>query len=228
MDKVAWVSKYDPRNPSKSKIIHNNLNILCSNPDHEILFPRGTIIGADRRGKNIGELCKPTTPRRFPKHGPANKKGFFTCKKHCDTCRHSGDRVQFSSRWDNRKWYIRDYITCTTPNVIYILECKLHPDFMYVGSTMNFKSRWANHKSDAKNGKAKKCWSAKHVCEQHHPKDDNMSFFIITPIEIVKNITRMADRELYWQANLGTIFTGGNSRRDIQTVRKNRIQFDIA
>ena len=138
-DKVAWVSKYDPRNPSKSSIIHKNLNILYSNPDHEILFPRGTIIGADRRRKNIGELCKPTTPRRFPKHGPENKKGFYTCKKNCDTCRHSSDRVQFSSKWDNRKWYIREYITCTTPNVIYVLECQLHPDFMYVGSTMNLK-----------------------------------------------------------------------------------------
>ena len=84
---------------------------------------------------------------------------------------------------------------------------------------MNFKSRWANKKSKAKNGKSKKCWSAKHVAEQHHPQDDNMFFLRI------KNIPRTADRELYWQANLETIFTGGNSRRDIQTVKK--IEFNL-
>ena len=38
----------------------------------------------------------------------------------------------------------------------------------------------------------------------------------------------MADRELYWQANLGTFYTGGNSRKDIKTVKRNRIQFDIS
>ena len=46
---------------------------------------------------------------------------------------------------------IRDVLSCNTENVIYIVECTVHDDFMYVGSTVNFKKRWANHKSDGKN-----------------------------------------------------------------------------
>ena len=222
------MSTYDPRNPSKSKIINDNLNLLYSNPTNETIFPKGSIIGADRRRTNLGELVKPTVPRRFPVHGPINKKGFVKCQKKCDTCRHSGDRDFFHSKWDGRKWYIREHIECTTPNVIYILECKIHPHFQYVGSSMDIKKRWANHKSDAKNGKINKCLTAKHVAEHDHPQDKEMSFLTITPIEIVKNINRMMDRELYWQANLGTFFTGGNLRKDIQTVNKSRVQFSIS
>ena len=35
-------------------------------------------------------------------------------------------------------------------NLIYIIECNVHDNFMYVGSTVDLKKRWANHKSDSK------------------------------------------------------------------------------
>ena len=129
--------------------------------------------------------------------------------------------------WDNRTWRLKDTIHCTTLNVIYIVECRVHSDFMYVGSTVHSKNRWANHKSDCKNKQVHKCWVAKHTTECKHPEDREFSYLVITPIEIVKNIDRMAERELYWQANLGTLFTGGNSRRDIPKARKSRIQYSI-
>ena len=155
------------------------------------------------------------------------RNGFVTCSKKCDTCKHSENRFFVQSKWDDRKWKIRDFIQCTDENVIYIVECTLHDTFMYVGSTVNLKNRWRNHKSDSKNKISTKCYVAKHYTEMTHPNDDNISCLKITPIEIVKFSKNLAARELFWQTNLGTFFTGGNERKDIAKVLKNRIHFDI-
>ena len=40
---------------------------------------------------------------------------------------------------------------------------------MYVGSTIEIKKRWANHKSDSINKKANKCYVSKHFSELNHP-----------------------------------------------------------
>ena len=226
--KTAWVTTYDPRVPSKSKIIRDNLAILYSNPINKTIFPEGSLIGADRKRKNIGELYKPTIPKRFPNHGPRQEGGFFRCGKTCDLCKTSKaiyptTPKQFVSPWDSRKWNIRDHIFCTSPNIIYIVECTAHRHFMYVGSTGNLKERWRNHKSDARLGKVKKCHVAKHFNSTPHP---NMTL-VITPIEIVKNVGLLSTRELYWQANVGVFATGGNSRNDIPTVIKNRQNYSI-
>ena len=94
------------------------------------------------------------------------------------------------------------------------------------GLTVNFKKRWANHKSDAKNKKDKKCYVAKHYVEFDHPGDDCNSL-VITPIEKVSDNSRLAQREFYWQANLGTFRTGGNERKDMTKILKNRVQYTI-
>ena len=154
----------------------------------------------------------------------ASGNGFYKCSKKCDLCKHSGERKVIKSLWDGRSWVIRDQMNCNTKNVIYIVECDIHKKFMYVGSTVDLKKRWANHKSDSKLKKSKKCHVAKHFNEVDHP---NIDCIKITPIEIVRNINNMARRELYWQANLGTFEIGCNDRKDIPTVLKNRIQYSI-
>ena len=54
-----------------------------------------------------------------------------------------------------------------------------------------------------------------------------MNFLKITPIESVKRVGKMAERELWWQANVGVFETGGNNRKDIQKVLKQRIQYKL-
>ena len=226
--KIAWVTTYDPRVPSKSNIIRKNINILHSSPLNKEIFPKNSLIAADRRRRNIGEIYKPTIPRRHVYHGPKEENGYFLCKKKCDTCKHSEESKSFRSLWDGRKWKIKDKLSCSTPNVIYLIECKLHPDFLYVGSTINLKKRWANHKSDCKNGKTQKCWVSNHVNNiKTHDTAGDLSFLKIIPIEHVSNEERLLEREIYWQANLGTFFTGGNVRKDFHKVSTRRIQFSV-
>ena len=184
-------------------------------------FPKSKLIGADKRNKNIGEMYKPTIPKRFVEHGPREEDGFFTCKK-CDLCKHSGNRKIFTGRFDKRRWKIKGHISCHHPQVIYIVECKRHRDFLYVGQSENIKRRWANHKSHANHQQSKLCTVAKHFEDFEHNgiSSDNL---IITPIEIVNDKDNLLDREFFWQANLGTIFGGANQRVDLHAVRKSRL-----
>ena len=50
----AWSTKWDPRTPSKGKIIHEYKNILYSNPVCEKIFPEGSIIPSNRKLKMWG------------------------------------------------------------------------------------------------------------------------------------------------------------------------------
>eukprot|EP00745_Piridium_sociabile_P026140 TRINITY_DN41575_c0_g2_i2.p1 TRINITY_DN41575_c0_g2~~TRINITY_DN41575_c0_g2_i2.p1 ORF type:complete len:978 (-),score=173.11 TRINITY_DN41575_c0_g2_i2:3-2936(-) len=183
--KIAWVSTYDPRVPSKSKIIKKNLVILYSNPENKSIFPKKTLIGADRRRRNLGEIYKPTVPRRRPGHTAHEEPGFFTCTRKCDTCRHSQTTKTFKSPWDSRTWHIKSHLTCTTPNTVYVIKCNIHPNMWYVGSTTNLKARWAGHKSDSNLGHISKCMVAKHINTVPHPPDRHLNFLTIFPIEPV-------------------------------------------
>lgn len=219
--KLAWVTKYDPRLPSKAKIIQKNLHLLYANPENKEIFPRGTIISADRRRKNLAEIYKPTTPHHLVTHGPKPEPGFHPCsRKACDTCAHSLKIHGFSSPWDGRKWTIRKHLTCTTPNVIYIIRCIGHEEGVYIGSTQNLKLRWANHKSDIKLNKTNKCTLAQHMCTKHAKVDtsDLHKDIQIFAIDSTKSAESLLKAETWWQANVGTVFSGLNVRKDLNTM----------
>ena len=230
--KTAWVSKYDPRLPDKSKIIHKNIHLLYSNTDNKLVFPPGNLISANRKRKNLREIYKPTVPRLDLEHGPRRKPGFTTCRGVCDTCKHSKDTTFVKSSWDQRKWYIRDQITCTTKNVIYLIRCKLHPEEVYIGSAIDLKDRWRCHKSDCKLKKVKKCSMARHVNATPHPeitRNGGAPFLEIVPIEAVSDESRLLSRESWWMCNFGSIFDKGlNHRKDFESMNrfKNRIQYN--
>ena len=226
--KIAWVTTYDPRVPSKTSIIKNNLQILYSNVKNRDIFPIDMIISADKKRKNLGQIFKPTVPKRFPKPASSEKSGFFTCNaSRCDTCAHSNNLFQIKSPWDGRKWYIRKHLTCSSEFVIYIIRCKIHPYAWYVGSAKNMKLRWANHKSDCRLNKITKCNVAKHVSDIQHPVNNNLDFLEIHAIDSVSKESDLLRKELFWQANLGTVFKGLNSRMDLHSmmIEKNRIIF---
>ena len=216
--KIAWLSTYDPRLPSKNEIIKQNLDILYSNPVNRQMFPKGLIIAADRRRQNLGEIIKPTVPNRFPVFGPKLKPGFHPCGN-CDTCNHSAEIDRFKSPWDGRTWRIRQSIDCRTPNVIYCLRCMDHPDELYIGSTVNLRHRWANHKSDCKLGKGRKCQVAQHFLDKvHTPVDKSYECLQIFAIEAVYDAKNLGRREVWWQLNVGTFLVGLNSRSDIRSL----------
>ena len=84
------------------------------------------------------------------------------------------------------------------------------------------KARWRNHKSDAKLKKATKCGVADHVTKFKHPEYPQLRFLIIVAVEAVKEKKDLIVRENYWMCNLDTIFKGMNTRKDLNTVLKDR------
>jgi hypothetical protein len=220
--KIAWVTNYDPRLPSKCKIIRKNLKILYQNPKNKKIFPQNLIISADRRRQNLGEIYKPTVPKRFIPHGPKEQPGYFTCSaKRCDTCAHGTEMHSFKSPWDGRVWHIRKNLTCTSKNVVYIIICKLHQHWAwYTGSTKDLKARWRNHKSDVKKRLVNKCSVVQHCCQSPHPLDGNLDFLQIIPIDSTMDEERLLRKEVYYSANIGTMFFGLNSRKDLHGFRR--------
>ena len=212
--KIPWITTYDPRAPSKGQILRRHLDILYSDKENTRLFPKGSIIAAEKRRKNLGEIFKPTIPRRFVQHGPAEEPGFFPCQRKCDFCRHGQVTTEFVSPWDGRLWKIKKHLSCTTPMVIYMLECTLHRNAFYIGSTKDVKARWRNHKSDFNAKRTWKCGWAAHSLDTH-PDDREQRFVRAYIIDAVKDESMLLPRELWWQANTGSIFVGLNSRHEL-------------
>ena len=79
--KIAWVSTYDPRVPSKTAIIKKNLHLLHANVINKEIFPPRTIISGYRKRKNLAQMYKPTVPQRYVQHGPKNRPGFFSLQR---------------------------------------------------------------------------------------------------------------------------------------------------
>ena len=71
----------------------------------------------------------------------------------------------FSFKLTNGKtitWTYKNYFSCDSKDVIYILICKTCDNF-YLGQTQDFKQRTAKHKSDVKNPHNSTC----RICSEH-------------------------------------------------------------
>ncbi|KAL8612203.1 hypothetical protein ACOMHN_048302 [Nucella lapillus] len=97
-----------------------------------------------------------------------------------------------------------------------------HPDFLYIGSSVNLRHRWSNHKSDCKLRKGHKCHVAQHFLDKQHPVDPQFTCLRIFAIEAVHKKENLGKRETWWQVNVGTIFLGLNIRSDISALVRNR------
>ena len=158
-------------------------------------------------------MYKPTVPQRYVQHGPKNTIFFFLAKK--DATRYA---IQKKPLFLYLHWTIKQHITCLRPNTVYVVMCEVHNEW-YVGSTTDVKAGWRNHKPDAKLKKATKCGVADHVTKFKHPEDPQPGFFTIVEVKENKDLIV---RENYRMCNLGTIFKGMNTRKDLNTVLKDR------
>ena len=66
---------------------------------------------------------------------------------------------------------------------------------------------------------------ADHVHTNSHPQDPEYNYLYIVAIEDVRREEQLLSREIYWQANLGSLFTGLNQRKDLNAALKQRINY---
>ena len=215
------MSTYDPRVPSKTAIIKKNLHLLHANiVNKEIFPPKNHHLGWQKKKKSRTSL-QAYCSTKIRSAWAQEQTGFFPCKERCDTCRHSKETAVLVSPWDGRHWTIKQHITCSSPNTVYVIMCEVHNEW-YVGSTTDLKAHWRNHKSDTKLKKVTKCGVADHVKKFKHPEDPQLGFLTIMAVEAVKEKKDLIVWENYWMCNLGTIFKGMNTRKDFNIVLKDR------
>lgn len=98
-------------------------------------------------------------------------KGFYPCKT-CYTCRHTNEakkkKCNFKSTVTNREYQIKEFISCRTEGVVYLLECPCQ--IQYVGRTKReLWKRLREHTQNIKKGYPKHSLS-KHY-DQYHNRD---------------------------------------------------------
>jgi len=220
--KCPLVLDYNPILPDISKILRKHSHLLSSNPALKEIFPVGSIIPAYRRTKNLKELVSPSKLKDLNTiNVEEGAEKYSRCDKKCDLCRnYSHNSLISKSTVTGRSYQIKENITCTTMNVIYLITCtKCH--VQYVGSTSTeFKVRFRNHKS-AMLTKKNCCEVATHFNQSCHSLTD----FTFLAIERITNSERLLDREIYWTAQLRTMKPFGLNKRN-ELKSKNRIAYN--
>ena len=212
---------YNPRLPDISKIIQKHSHLLHTSPTLQKLFPKGSIIPAHRRTKNLKEMTAPSKFRPAPASDTLGVGNFSKCHRKCDLCmNYTRDTNSIQSIITGRYYTIKQQLYCTTCNVIYLTTCH-KCNLQYVGSTSTqFKVRFRNHKSAMVTDK-KTCEVAAHFNRTPH----NLSDFSFIPFEKILDTydteRKLLNREIYWTAQLYTLQPHGlNKRQEIHSKKR--------
>lgn len=209
-------------------IIKEHKHLLEGSSTLTRIFPPKSIIPAFRRTKNLKELLAPSKLKIYDNSSgnQVEQKGCFKCKTRCDLCQHFFEESDsFKSFTTGHSYKIKEWTTCSSTNVIYLVSC-YKCNVQYVGSTCNsFKVRFRNHKSAMINNK-NTCEVAIHFNQAAH----SMSDFKFTCIEQILNHnnsdinSKLLTREAYWMTQLRTLQPYGlNKRKEYKS--KNRINY---
>ena len=138
------------------------------------LFPRGSVIPAFRRSKNLKELLAPSRLKTAAEgRTDHHNNGCFKCNRNrCDLCKNFVvESKSFLSFKTEKKYTIHSSLSCDSKNVIYLASCK-KCRLQYVGSTTtDFRIRFRNHKSAMLTNKTT-CEVAVHFNKIPHTLDD--------------------------------------------------------
>lgn len=146
-----------------------------------------------------------------------NKQGTFPCLN-CGNCSAiiKGDHIQHPKK--REKFKVRDYFTCSTAGVIYLLKCPC--GLAYVGQTSRMvKTRITEHKSVIRTYKVnptkvgernKETGVAQHFCEAGHQISE-LRWQVIEKIygHPMNQRATLLKREVFWIHKLQTLQPNG-------------------
>ena len=153
---------------------------------------------------------------------------FLIIGKRCDLCKNFLLQTsKYVSSATGRQYPIRQKLTCSSKNVIYLATCN-KCNLQYVGSTSTeFKIRFRNHKSSMLDNR-RTCELAVHYNSSEHDISQ-ISFTVIEQISTFQNHLQLEQllltREAYWTSQLSTLNPHGlNKTREFRS--KNRINYN--
>ena len=216
---IRFITTYNPALPNINKIIYDNLSILYTDEDMKKLFPPNSIKTLYRRGKNLKEILSPSL---FPSK-PSKKESSITSCDKCDICKNYliSDN-KFRCKITGRVYYVRGALSCKSNNVVYVISCA-NCGNQYVGSAIDFKTRFRIHKSDIKT-KKDRCGTARHF---NNKCSDNNNPHKFLQVQLIESVTsdydlegKLWEREKYWQCQLFTNTHGMNSVSDLYSSKR--------
>ena len=171
------------------------------------------------REKNFKEILSPFL---FPCKAKQIDNSITSCDKY-DICKNFlVSDTKFKCKVTGRVYNIRVKLTCNSTNVVYWISSS-NCDDLYVGSVLDFKSRFRIHKSDIKS-KKDRCGTASHFNTECTDISNSHKFLKIQIIESVQcdyNLEgKLWERGRYWQCQLFTNTYGMNSASDLYSTKR--------
>ncbi|XP_069110165.1 uncharacterized protein [Argopecten irradians] len=196
---LPLVTTFNPRNPHFLKNIRNHSVILNSATDTSAILEKNIIV-AYRRTLNLKDILV---------HAKANNTnktlGSSPCNSPCHTCPYMKTKRTITSHKTGAIFKIKSSITCTTPSVVYVIECR-KCGIQYVGQTSNnIQERMRGHFYDIKNANEYKQVS-RHFSTCNHHIDDVIIIGVATTVN--NNNIRLRTEEA-WITNLRTLQPDG-------------------
>ena len=205
LDSIIYVSTYNPNIPKLKEILNRDMRILSMSPDTEDI-PKKPLMIAYKRPPNLRDIL---VHSRF--YRPPVTPGNTRCTaKHCQACRLMKVCTTFKHRTNGNQYKVRGQITCTTNNVIYMIQCKKCGK-QYIGQTENpVKFRINAHVSDIKRKDRYKP-VAVHFSSKDHTQGDMTWLGLMTSSDdIIKRLTW----ERTWIRQLDTTEPQGLNRKE--------------
>ena len=138
--------KFNPRAPDIRELFRKHRSVIEYDPHAREILPDRVLRVSYKRNANLKELLAPSNP--YINKNIGDSLGCYKCSaKRCDCCKNflvSGS--SFRSVITKKIFKIGKSLTCGSENVVYLAQC-VACGLQGVGSTINFKTRLANYKS---------------------------------------------------------------------------------
>ena len=133
-------------------LINRNIHLLLNNDNLKEVYPKGTILVANKREKNLQQLLMENDPYNIKDAQQLKEdRGYAKSSyKNCDSCNNFVDKTNYiECNATSRKYKIRSDTSCNSKNVTYVAYCVKYMK-QGVGSTTSWKPRLSNYKSHVK------------------------------------------------------------------------------
>jgi hypothetical protein len=199
-DRVPFVIQYNPRNPPLRKWLADHQTILQASQRMCSAMPNVPVVG-ERKGLTIKNILMPSA-LPCPQANTTNA-GCRQCDRKCVVCKqHLQQTKHFQSFVTKETFTIRQDISCTTSNVIYLMWCGKCQDKQYVGQTENpLKTRFYLHRSHVNQN------TGTLVTSHFNLPDHSLADMKCVGIEKVfrQDLSTRLRRETFWRDKLKTL-----------------------